>query len=36
MVTACENCSDRGWNLRDTRIQPCDCGTYDPPKWERG
>lgn len=35
MVTACEACEDRGWNLRDARIQPCDCGTYDPPKWVR-
>lgn len=29
----CDDCSDRGWNLRDARIQVCDCGVYDPPKW---
>jgi excisionase family DNA binding protein len=29
----CENCSDRGWNLRDARIEVCGCEQYDPPKW---
>ena len=29
----CEACDNRGWTLRDARIQVCDCGTYDPPKW---
>jgi hypothetical protein len=32
---ACADCDDRGWHLRDGRIQPCQCGTYDPPKWVR-
>jgi excisionase family DNA binding protein len=31
--TSCEDCDGRGWNLRDCRIQVCDCGTYDAPKW---
>jgi excisionase family DNA binding protein len=27
-------CDGRGWNLRDCRIQVCECGIYDdPPKW---
>lgn len=30
---ACPTCSGRGWTLRDARIQPCACGTFDPPKW---
>lgn len=31
----CARCDDRGWTLRDARIDVCDCGTYDPPKWVR-
>lgn len=32
-MTTCADCDGRGWNLRDARIQPCHCGTYEPPKW---
>jgi len=37
MSDECKDCGGRGWNLRDGRIDPCRCGTFEPPKWvQRG
>lgn len=30
---SCVECADRGWTLRYGQVEPCRCGTYDPPRW---